>query len=78
MLVIKTVAEEKALPQLFFDKPLFYLAASHAVATVMAEVAVAISDSNRSAIIASRGVNLKFCKLTLSVVGTGLGVFRHS
>ena len=78
LLIKKTVAGEKALPQLSFDEPLFYLAASHAVATVMAEVAVAISDSNRSAVITGRGVNLKFCKLTLPVVGTGLRVFCHS
>ena len=46
LLIKKTVAGEKALPQLSFDEPLFSLATSHAVATVMAEVAITIADGD--------------------------------
>lgn len=39
------------------------LAATHAVATVMAQIAVAVSDCNRSAVIATRCIALETGKL---------------
>lgn len=56
-----------------------FLAATHAVATVVAEVAVTVSHGDRAAVVTSGGVHLETCELfalahVLSVIQVGLGV----
>lgn len=52
-------------------------ATAHAIATVVAEVAVAVADRDRSAVVAGWGVDLELGKLALAVVQRGLWVDGH-
>jgi len=53
------------------------LGAPHAVAAVVAEVAVAVANRDRPAVVARRGIDLKLCKLALTVGRTGIWIHLH-